>query len=156
MVTLLHSRIKIKISAVVVIVWQIAMKQGPGVPSEWNNDILLSLFSTPRRQIMLWEKKTQLAREAKATVDSEVGQGEIRAMTAEIHRMEVWSQKTIIFESLYSESHFFPANFWILTISIIHILQFYIVKMSVPLHALAFIELGIFIGYCKFWWGSEY
>ena len=38
---------------------------------------------------MLWEKKTQLAREAKATVDSEVGQGEIRAMTAEIHRMEV-------------------------------------------------------------------
>lgn len=42
-----------------------------------------------RRQIMLWEKKTQLAREAKATVDSEVGQGEIRAMNAEIHRMEV-------------------------------------------------------------------
>ena len=38
---------------------------------------------------MLWEKKTQLAREAKATVDSEVGQGEIRAMTSEIHRMEV-------------------------------------------------------------------
>ena len=38
---------------------------------------------------MLWEKKTQLAREAKATVDSEVGQGEIRAMTAEIHRMDV-------------------------------------------------------------------
>ena len=41
------------------------------------------------RQIMLWEKKTQLARETKAAVDSEVGQGEIRAMNAEIHRMQV-------------------------------------------------------------------
>ena len=38
---------------------------------------------------MLWEKKTQLAREAKNAVDSEVGQGEIPAMKAEIHRMEV-------------------------------------------------------------------
>ena len=111
MVTLLHSLIKIKISAVVVIVWQIAMKQGPGVPSEWNYEILLSLCSTPRRQIMLWEKKTQLAREAKATVDSEVGQGEIRAMTAEIHRMEVWSQKTIIFSIVVFRITFFPCKF---------------------------------------------
>ena len=38
---------------------------------------------------MLWEKKTQLAREARNAVDSEVGQGEIHAMKAEIHRMEV-------------------------------------------------------------------
>ena len=42
-----------------------------------------------RRQIMLWEKKTQLARETRAAVDSEVGQGEVRAMKAEIHRMQV-------------------------------------------------------------------
>lgn len=38
---------------------------------------------------MLWEKKTQLARETRAAVDSEIGQGEISAMRAEIHRMEV-------------------------------------------------------------------
>lgn len=38
---------------------------------------------------MLWEKKTQLARETRAAVDSEVGQGEIMAMKSEIHRMEV-------------------------------------------------------------------
>lgn len=42
-----------------------------------------------RRQIMLWEKKTQLARETRAAVDSEIGQGEISAMKSEIHRMEV-------------------------------------------------------------------
>ena len=42
-----------------------------------------------RRQIMLWEKKTQLAKETRAAVDSETGQGEIRAMKAEIHRMQV-------------------------------------------------------------------
>lgn len=38
---------------------------------------------------MLWEKKTQLAREARDAVNSEMGQGEIHAMKAEIHRMEV-------------------------------------------------------------------
>lgn len=40
---------------------------------------------------MLWEKKIQLAKEAKTAVDSEIGQGEMRAMKAEIHRMEVSS-----------------------------------------------------------------
>lgn len=39
--------------------------------------------------IMLWEKKTQLAKETRAAVDSEVGQGEMKAMKAEIHRMQV-------------------------------------------------------------------
>jgi hypothetical protein len=38
---------------------------------------------------MLWEKKTQLAREAKNAVDTDYGHGEIHAMKAEIHRMEV-------------------------------------------------------------------
>ncbi|XP_077611342.1 coiled-coil domain-containing protein 40 [Crocuta crocuta] len=41
------------------------------------------------RQIMLWEKKIQLAKEMRASVDSETGQTEIRAMKAEIHRMKV-------------------------------------------------------------------
>lgn len=38
---------------------------------------------------MLWEKKTQLARETKAAVDVGVGKEEMHAMQAEIHRMEV-------------------------------------------------------------------
>ena len=38
---------------------------------------------------MLWEKKIQLAQETRQAVDSEVGQGEMRAMKAEIHRMSV-------------------------------------------------------------------
>ncbi|KAK3091997.1 hypothetical protein FSP39_024328 [Pinctada imbricata] len=50
---------------------------------------LLNSLVEAERQIMLWEKKTQLARETRAAVDSEVGQGEIKAMKAEIHRMQV-------------------------------------------------------------------
>nr|XP_015212263.1 PREDICTED: coiled-coil domain-containing protein 40 isoform X1 [Lepisosteus oculatus] len=50
---------------------------------------LLNSLVEAERQIMLWEKKTQLARETREAVDSEVGQGEIRTMKAEIHRMEV-------------------------------------------------------------------
>ncbi|XP_076453125.1 coiled-coil domain-containing protein 40-like [Babylonia areolata] len=50
---------------------------------------LLNSLVEAERQIMLWEKKTQLARETRAAVDSEVGQGEIKAMKAEIHRMTV-------------------------------------------------------------------
>ena len=48
-------------------------------------------FYQRRRQIMLWEKKTQLARETQAAVSSDIGEGEIKAMKAEIHRMEVCS-----------------------------------------------------------------
>ncbi|RDD45702.1 Coiled-coil domain-containing protein 40 [Trichoplax sp. H2] len=50
---------------------------------------LLSSLVEAERQIMLWEKKTQLAKEMRAAVDSETGQGEIKAMKMEIHRMEV-------------------------------------------------------------------
>jgi len=50
---------------------------------------LLNSLVEAERQIMLWEKKTQLARETRAAVDSEVGAGEIKAMKAEIHRMQV-------------------------------------------------------------------
>lgn len=38
---------------------------------------------------MLWEKKTQLVKETRSVVDSEVGQRDIQMMKAEIHRMEV-------------------------------------------------------------------
>ncbi|XP_058531635.1 coiled-coil domain-containing protein 40 [Ochotona princeps] len=40
-------------------------------------------------QIMVWEKRIQLAREMRASVDSEMGQTEMCAMKAEIHRMKV-------------------------------------------------------------------
>ena len=53
------------------------------------NDCDWKLASCCRRQIMLWEKKTQLARETRAAVDSDIGEGEIKAMKAEIHRMQV-------------------------------------------------------------------
>ena len=40
-------------------------------------------------QIMMWEKRIQIAKEMKAAVDSETGQGEIKEMKFEIHRMKV-------------------------------------------------------------------
>ncbi|XP_077184297.1 coiled-coil domain-containing protein 40 isoform X2 [Paroedura picta] len=40
-------------------------------------------------QMMQWEKKIQIAKEMRAAVDSESGQGEIQAMKSEIHRMQV-------------------------------------------------------------------
>ncbi len=50
---------------------------------------LLRELVEAERQIMAWEKKTQLAIEARQAVDKEIGQGEIKAMKKEIHRMEV-------------------------------------------------------------------
>ncbi|TPX58301.1 hypothetical protein PhCBS80983_g03231 [Powellomyces hirtus] len=41
------------------------------------------------RQMMLWEKKIQLARETQAALDPNVGATEIREMEAEIHRMRL-------------------------------------------------------------------
>lgn len=46
---------------------------------------------------MLWEKKTQLAREAKNAVATDYGQGEIHSMKAEIHRMEVHNCEPFIY-----------------------------------------------------------
>lgn len=51
--------------------------------------VLLRDLVEAERQIMLWEKRTQLAVETRNAVDREIGQGEIRAMKNEIHRMEV-------------------------------------------------------------------
>ncbi|KAM5135163.1 coiled-coil domain-containing protein 40 [Mantella aurantiaca] len=50
--------------------------------------LLKSLVET-EHHMMLWEKKIQLAKEMRNAVDSETGQGEIRVMRAEIHRMQV-------------------------------------------------------------------
>ncbi|NXP79160.1 CCD40 protein, partial [Ramphastos sulfuratus] len=50
---------------------------------------LLKSLLEAEHQIMLWERKIQLSREMRAAVDSEMGQGEIRAMRLEIHRMQV-------------------------------------------------------------------
>nr|XP_023412487.1 coiled-coil domain-containing protein 40 [Loxodonta africana] len=50
---------------------------------------ILNSLVEAEHQIMLWEKKIQLAKEMRASVDSETGQAEIRAMKAEIHRMKV-------------------------------------------------------------------
>ncbi|XP_015749660.1 PREDICTED: coiled-coil domain-containing protein 40-like [Acropora digitifera] len=75
-----------------------ALKEAEGESITMQNQIdalneekerLLNSLVEAERQIMLWEKKTQLAREAKNAVDFEYGQGEIKAMKAEIHRMQV-------------------------------------------------------------------
>nr|XP_020451651.1 coiled-coil domain-containing protein 40 isoform X1 [Monopterus albus] len=50
---------------------------------------LLNSLVEAERQIMLWEKKIQLLKETRSAVDSDVGQGEIQMMKAEMHRMEV-------------------------------------------------------------------
>ncbi|KAI9179713.1 Coiled-coil domain-containing protein 40 [Blastocladiella emersonii ATCC 22665] len=41
------------------------------------------------QQIMLWEKKIQLAKETREALDPNIGAQEIQEMTAEIHRMEL-------------------------------------------------------------------
>ncbi|KAJ6658502.1 hypothetical protein lerEdw1_020057 [Lerista edwardsae] len=50
---------------------------------------LLNSLVEAECQMMQWEKKIQIAKEMRAAVDSETGQGEIRVMKAEIHRMKV-------------------------------------------------------------------
>ncbi|XP_047143842.1 coiled-coil domain-containing protein 40 isoform X1 [Hydra vulgaris] len=50
---------------------------------------LLNAVVEAERQIMLWEKKTQLAREVRETVYSDAAVGEMHALKTEVHRMEV-------------------------------------------------------------------
>ncbi|XP_068119380.1 coiled-coil domain-containing protein 40 [Hyperolius riggenbachi] len=66
----------------------IEMQENLGAIQEEKERLLTSLVEA-EHQIMLWEKKIQLAKEMRKAVDSEAGQGEIRAMKAEIHRMQV-------------------------------------------------------------------
>ncbi|XP_028570733.2 coiled-coil domain-containing protein 40 [Podarcis muralis] len=54
---------------------------------------LLNSLLEAECQMMQWEKKIQLAKEMRAAVDSETGQGEIQAMKSEIHRMQVRYQQ---------------------------------------------------------------
>ena len=49
-------------------------------------------FSGCRRQLLLWDKKTQLAKEMKELVHSDEGQSEVKALKTEIHQMEVRSK----------------------------------------------------------------
>ncbi|KAI3384755.1 hypothetical protein SNEBB_006992 [Seison nebaliae] len=44
---------------------------------------------TSEKQILLWEKKIQLAKEMKASVDTDMEEGDMREMKAEIHRMQI-------------------------------------------------------------------
>ncbi|XP_075702430.1 coiled-coil domain-containing protein 40 [Rhinoderma darwinii] len=66
----------------------IEMQENLGNVQEEKERLLNSLVET-EHQIMLWEKKIQLAKEMRNAVDAETGQGEISAMKAEIHRMQV-------------------------------------------------------------------
>ncbi|XP_073444175.1 coiled-coil domain-containing protein 40 isoform X1 [Dendrobates tinctorius] len=66
----------------------IEMQENLDNVQEEKERLLHSLVET-EHQIMLWEKKIQLAKEMRNAVDSETGQGEIKAMKAEIHRMQV-------------------------------------------------------------------
>uniref|UniRef100_UPI00358F7869 coiled-coil domain-containing protein 40 n=1 Tax=Myxine glutinosa TaxID=7769 RepID=UPI00358F7869 len=55
---------------------------------ESGNTLTKSIIEA-QQQLMLWEKKTILTREAYATIDSDYGKGEIQSMRSEIHRMQV-------------------------------------------------------------------
>ncbi|XP_010775222.1 coiled-coil domain-containing protein 40, partial [Notothenia coriiceps] len=59
---------------------------------------ILNSLVEAERQIMLWEKKIQLVKETRSAVDSEVGQGDIQIMKAEVHRMEckTWMQHNLL------------------------------------------------------------
>ncbi|XP_030208235.1 LOW QUALITY PROTEIN: coiled-coil domain-containing protein 40 [Gadus morhua] len=57
--------------------------------SQEEKEKLINSLVEAERQVMLWERKSQLARETRAALDCDAGQGDIRAMKAEIHRMEV-------------------------------------------------------------------
>ncbi|CAL8389643.1 unnamed protein product [Arctogadus glacialis] len=57
--------------------------------SQEEKEKLINSLVEAERQVMLWERKSQLARETRAALDCDAGLGDIRAMKAEIHRMEV-------------------------------------------------------------------
>uniref|UniRef100_A0A3B4TDT8 Coiled-coil domain 40 molecular ruler complex subunit n=1 Tax=Seriola dumerili TaxID=41447 RepID=A0A3B4TDT8_SERDU len=69
--------------------WESVEMQMKHEKTQEEKERLLNSLVEAERQIMLWEKKTQLIKETRSAVDSEVGQGDIQMMKAEIHRMEV-------------------------------------------------------------------
>lgn len=50
---------------------------------------LLTAIAEAERQLLLWEKKIQLAKETKASINAEEGREELELMRAEIHRMQL-------------------------------------------------------------------
>ncbi|XP_007234483.4 coiled-coil domain-containing protein 40 [Astyanax mexicanus] len=71
-----------------------AERESVGMQLHWEKlqeekERLLNSLMEAERQILLWEKKIQLVRETRSTVDTEVGKGDICTMKAEIHRMEL-------------------------------------------------------------------
>ncbi|KAJ8267373.1 hypothetical protein COCON_G00125450 [Conger conger] len=52
-------------------------------------DMLLNSLLEAEQQVLLWEKKTHLVKETQLAVREEMGQGDIRFLKSEIHRMEV-------------------------------------------------------------------
>jgi len=66
--------------------------------------LALSQYSC-RHQIKLWERKTQLAKEMRQTVESDVGQAEIQGMKAEIHRMEVSISLSLTHTYTHTHTH---------------------------------------------------
>ncbi|XP_047435310.1 coiled-coil domain-containing protein 40 isoform X1 [Mugil cephalus] len=72
---------------------------------EW----LLNSLLEAERQIMLWDKRTQIVKETCSAVDSEVGRGDIQVMKAEIHCMEACGvQDEIVLRAPHCQSlHFF-------------------------------------------------
>ncbi|KAI7808016.1 coiled-coil domain-containing protein 40 [Triplophysa rosa] len=50
---------------------------------------LVNSLVEAERLIMLWEKRTQLMRETWSAINSDIGQGDMRTMAREVHRMEV-------------------------------------------------------------------
>jgi hypothetical protein len=62
---------------------------------------------------MFWERKIQLAKEMKSAVDSETGQGEIRAMKSEIHRMQVSSFQLDLGMQLFNLLRFVMNNYYV-------------------------------------------
>ena len=55
--------------------------------------VILSEIVEAERQILLWERKTQLEKEMQQTIDPNVGQVEVTEMKKEIHRMEIKLEK---------------------------------------------------------------
>jgi hypothetical protein len=56
-------------------------------------ETILQEIMEVEKQILLWEKKIQLERETQDALDPEYGQGEIKGMRKEIHRMKLRLQQ---------------------------------------------------------------
>ena len=60
---------------------------------------LLNSLIEAERQIMLWEKKTQLAKETRDAIETDVGQGEISVSLSVYHLRTLWVLHNLRFVS---------------------------------------------------------